>query len=64
MAKLDKWPTFHMDKTAVPAGPTRRNVLVQGLESTENGDPFSYSSGRRGRRAKRPGAQRRNLRGP
>eukprot|EP00969_Alexandrium_andersonii_P219380 9689112-Alexandrium_andersonii.AAC.1 len=43
-----------------------RSVLVQGLESAENRDPFSCSSGRRGRRAKRSalGAQRRNLKAP
>eukprot|EP00969_Alexandrium_andersonii_P105749 4664475-Alexandrium_andersonii.AAC.1 len=52
-----------MDEAAVPADPTGRNFLIPGLESAEPGDPFSCSSRRRGRRAKRgtPGAQRRNL---
>eukprot|EP00969_Alexandrium_andersonii_P196652 8688475-Alexandrium_andersonii.AAC.1 len=36
-----------MDEAAVPEGPTGRNVLVQGLETAENGDPSSCSSGRR-----------------
>eukprot|EP00969_Alexandrium_andersonii_P069724 3077213-Alexandrium_andersonii.AAC.1 len=40
LAEIQKGPSFHMDEAAVPAGPTGRNVLVQGLESTENGDPF------------------------
>eukprot|EP00969_Alexandrium_andersonii_P260866 11533241-Alexandrium_andersonii.AAC.1 len=53
-----------MDEAAVPAGPAGRNVLVHGLESAENGDPFSCSSRRRGLRAKRGalGAQRRYFR--
>eukprot|EP00969_Alexandrium_andersonii_P143376 6338311-Alexandrium_andersonii.AAC.1 len=53
-----------MHEAAVPAGPTGRNMLVEGLESTDNGDSFSCCSRHRGRRAKRgaPGAQRRNLR--
>ena len=39
LAGIEKGPTFHMDEAAVPAGPTGRNVLAQGSESAENGDP-------------------------
>eukprot|EP00969_Alexandrium_andersonii_P353483 15440027-Alexandrium_andersonii.AAC.1 len=28
-----------MDEAAAPAGPTGRNVLVQGSQAAENGDP-------------------------
>eukprot|EP00969_Alexandrium_andersonii_P139855 6187066-Alexandrium_andersonii.AAC.1 len=30
---------LHLDEAAVPAGPTERNVLVQGLQSVENRHP-------------------------
>eukprot|EP00969_Alexandrium_andersonii_P199483 8810231-Alexandrium_andersonii.AAC.1 len=46
MAKVETGPALHMDEAAFPAGPTGRRVLVQGLDSAENGDVFSCSSWR------------------